>query len=93
MNEKMRKLASHITSGLNTYHFDHKEFCQAMSCEHRTLQQSFTRFCFQWLEHCASEEYTFDLRNRQSHVTAKRFFESYHQVYPIGQPSESLPVI
>jgi hypothetical protein len=93
MNEKMKKFASLITGSLNTYCFDHKEFCLAMSGEHRTLQQSFTRFCFQWLVHCASREYGYDERNRQSHITAKRFLESYHQVYPIGQPSESLPVI
>jgi len=66
MKKQTKELVQDITDYLNTFNSKEKEFCEAMSCEHRTLQQSFTRLCFQWIEHCASDEYRIDARNEQS---------------------------
>lgn len=65
------KIAGDITNDLNRFGFDYKQFCEAMSREHRTLQQSFTRLCFEWILHCSKDEYRTDDRNAASHVKCK----------------------
>lgn len=42
-----------------------------MSTEHRTLQQSFTRLCIEWIKYVASDEYRFDGRNEENHKVCK----------------------
>ena len=61
-----RELTNIITNHLNTYGDKSEAFNEAMSREHRTLQQNFTRLCLKWLEHIASDEYSTDGRNEQS---------------------------
>ena len=46
-------------------------FVKAMSSQHRTFQQDFTRLAVAWLEACASDEYRFDGRNEGSHEVGK----------------------
>lgn len=70
------KIAEDITNNLNCFGFDYEKFCVAMSREHRTLQQSFTRMCFEWIKHCASEDYPFDERNCATHVKCKAVVDS-----------------
>lgn len=50
-------------------------FVAAMGCEHRTLQQAFTRLCVEWLRECARklEAKDFDLRNEASCRLGERF--------------------
>ena len=61
-----KELTNIITDHLNTFGDKSEAFNQAMSREHRTLQQNFTRLCLKWLEHVASDEYYTDGRNEQS---------------------------
>jgi hypothetical protein len=75
--KKTKEIVQEISDYVNTFNDKGNEFCQAMSCEHRTLQQSFTKLCLQWLEHCASDEYRFDLRNEDSHKISKELFELF----------------
>ena len=67
--EVMGKNVTQITSMLNSFNFDQKAFNNAMSYEHKTLQQSFTRLCVKWIQYCASDEYgkNVDGRNENSH--------------------------
>ena len=44
--------------------------------EHRTHQQSITRFCKAWLTICGDEEYGYDGRNESSAELGKKFVEA-----------------
>jgi hypothetical protein len=61
------------------------EFNRLMSREHRTLQQSFTRLCLEWIEHCASEGYQTDPRNESSKWIAQKLIK------PIKEEAGLLP--
>jgi hypothetical protein len=65
--ENSKKIVSDITDYVNSFGDVHTEFIQNMRSEHRTLQQSFTRLCLKWIEFVGSDEYSFDMRNQQSH--------------------------
>lgn len=57
-------------------------FIALMSVEHRTLQQSFTKLVFKWLELLATEGYPFDQRNENAVSTSKMLldlFRKYNQ--------------
>lgn len=71
-----RENAERIANLLNSFQFNPERVCLAMTREHRTLQQSFTRLCIQWLCTCASDEYRYDGRNEASHLIAKALIES-----------------
>ena len=73
---KNKENAQKVAEMLNSFTFDYEGFCKAMSNEHRTLQQSFTRLCIHWLCTCASDEYRYDGRNEASHEVAKALVES-----------------
>ena len=73
------ELAPEIANYVNTFTDKGEEFCEAMSRQHRTLQQSFTKLCLQWLEHCASPEYRTDGRNEQSQKIARELLEGFKQ--------------
>ena len=47
-------------------------FINEMRNKHRTLQQSFTRLCLQWLEHMANPETRVDGRNEGSQNIARK---------------------
>lgn len=83
MKKATKDLVQEITDYLNTFDDKGNDFCQAMSCEHRTLQQSFTKLCLQWLEHCASDEYRFDLRNEDSHKISKELIELFRELFEL----------
>ena len=70
--ENVRK----VSDMLNNMSFDPEGFCKEMTKEHRTLQQSFTRLCIEWLCTCASEDYRYDGRNEASHEIAKALIQS-----------------
>ena len=85
-----KEIANQITNYVNSYGRKSEDFNSAMSREHRTLQQNFTRLCLSWLEHCASDEYNFDARNESSHDISKVLIESFDKG---GLPSQWLPSI
>ena len=61
---------------VNSFSFSPKEVAQYYAqTAHRTLQQSLTRFCIEWLKVCASDEYRYDDRNEASHRVAKQLLD------------------
>jgi hypothetical protein len=71
MENKYNETVKNLSSALNSFSFNTKEFCMCMTREHKTLQQSFMRLCLAWIETCSSEAYDYDGRNEQSHKLAK----------------------
>ena len=56
MRKTGKEMAGEMTDFVNTFSTEPRtEFIQAMANEHRTLQQSFTRLCLDWIEHCATQ--------------------------------------
>ena len=75
-----------ISDAVNNFGFNQKEFNAMMSREHRTLQQSFTRMCVEWLKHCGSSDYRYDGRNEASHQMGKavnEFLDNYQGGLPL----------
>lgn len=87
-----QQLVNRMTDHVNTFNV-RKEFVDLMANEHRTLQQSFTRLCLQWLERAASEEYKFDLRNQKTHEVSRELVERFKKENYGFAPSEFLPYI
>jgi len=75
-----KKLADEITNYLNAFGDKSTVFNAAMSTEHRTLQQNFTRLVLGWIEHVASDEYRHDGRNEASHNTCKQLIEGFRAI-------------
>lgn len=63
MKQEPKELAATVADSINYLSFDATPFCNAMYSQHRTLQQSFTRLCFAWIEFVASDKYQTDGRN------------------------------
>jgi succinate dehydrogenase/fumarate reductase-like Fe-S protein len=95
MRKTPKEMAVEMTDFVNTFSNEpRKEFIQAMSNEHRTLQQSFTRLCLEWIEYCASQDYRTDGRNESSHSTCKAIVEAYKEKQNTLSPlSTYLPFI
>lgn len=73
---KNKENAQMVSNMLNLMSFDYEGFCEEMTKEHRTLQQSFTRLCIHWLCTCSSDDYKYDGRNEASHLIAKALISS-----------------
>jgi len=88
-----KEVTSKLTDFLNNFSYEENSayFNEAMSREHRTLQQSFTRLAFQWIEFMASDEYRTDGRNQQSKQMAQELLEGFEKVMneKYGKPFES----
>jgi hypothetical protein len=91
-NTDIQELVNEITNFVNSYIPEESAFIEAMSREHRTLQQSFTRLVLKWLEYCASEDYRYDDRNAAVHTTAMALIESFKAKRGMV-PSNYLPFI
>ncbi len=76
--QKAIEIAENITDYVNTFS-RRDEFNIAMSNQHRTLQQSFTRLCLKWLEHISKEEYRTDLRNQASKEIAQKIIADFKE--------------
>ena len=91
---EIQKAVQNITNYVNSYSLDSDKFNEIMGCEHRTLQQSFTRLCLKWLEYAASDEYRFDDRNQASHQIGEELINLYKDANgETWLPSKSLPLI
>lgn len=96
MNEdrfaKAQKLTSDISDFLNNFHDQENSilFNEAMSREHRTLQQNFTRLIFGWIEYCASEQYHTDGRNEASARMSRMMINGFKEMIEdyLGGPNE-----
>lgn len=71
-----RRAQGEVSDMLNKFGFDNKSFCEAMTHDHRTIQQNFTRLCLEWIKTCASDDYAHDERNRASHVKCKAIVDA-----------------
>ena len=76
--QKAIEIAENITDYVNTFS-RRDEFNVAMSNQHRTLQQSFTRLCLRWLEHISKDEYRTDLRNQASKEIAQKIIADFKE--------------
>jgi hypothetical protein len=89
-----KEVVNNVTDYLNSFSNKNKEFIAEMNREHRTLQQSFTKLCMEWLENCASEDYNFDGRNEASHKIASVMVEGFHDAKgTMSKPSEWIPCV
>jgi len=72
-----KELSSKIADYLNTMGAGPKikELVKALSSEHRTLQQLFTRVCIAWLQDLAEREH-FDDRNKASVELARKIMKN-----------------
>ena len=77
MENKNIEKAKEIGRIVNDFGFSPKKVAEALQNEHRTLQQSFTSLCLEWLNICASDEYRYDGRNELSHLVAKELIEGH----------------
>ena len=91
MTTKYNKNVETVSTMLNDFGFSAKGFCESMAREHRTLQQSFTRLCIEWLQTCADAEYRYDGRNEASHKIAVEIAQSYGAYHP-GESFEDIEV-
>ena len=87
------KIVDQITAYVNSMSLHPEKFNKAMSNEHRTLQQSFTKLCMQWLEHVASDDYRYDGRNEASHAICEELLKKFNQCNYGINPSRFLPLI
>lgn len=80
-NEKAKELAGQITDYVNRGGRDcGKELAQALSLEHRTLQQSTMKTFLEFVEFAASDDYRTDGRNEETKRTAKRILKGFAKV-------------
>ena len=68
-----------VSNYVNNFGCDYEEFAKKFGCEHRTLQQNFTRLCVAWLKHLSETEY-YDLRNQASVEFAKAIKDKLGEV-------------
>ena len=80
LQENGKELAGKITDLVNYSGGQGQEaFLEQMSREHRTLQQSFTRMCLQWLEQVAERKgpQFLDARNEASQKITSQMMEGF----------------
>ena len=79
--KEMVKAMSDFVNNIALYQSS-EEFARLMGCEHRTLQQNFTRLCVAWFEHLSKvPDNRYDLRNEASIKLAKEFVEKLGKIY------------
>lgn len=95
MRKTGKEMAGEMTDFVNTFSTEPRtDFIQAMANEHRTLQQSFTRLCIEWIEYCATQEYRTDGRNESTHQMCKALVQAYKEKQDTNLPlSKYLPFI
>lgn len=72
MNKSIEK-ARAITGVINDLSFDAKDVAKALTYQHKTLQQGFTRLCVEWLRVCAAmDDMQIDPRNEASRAVARK---------------------
>jgi hypothetical protein len=97
----MGEFVEALSKRVNTYSFDHKKFQELMKGQHRTIQQSFTAFCFAWVECCAKKDYQTDGRNQASHDVSLEAISGFRLVQQMKtgskecllSPTNYLPII
>ena len=76
VSDYTKDCARKIGEMANSFSFNAKGVAEYIAqTEHRTIQQSITRFCIEWLKVCASDDYGYDGRNEASHEVAKELLD------------------
>lgn len=76
VSDYTKECARKIGEMTNSFSFTPKAVAEYIAqTEHRTIQQSITRFCIEWLKVCASDDYGYDGRNEASHEVAKELLD------------------
>lgn len=88
-----KEVAEVLGSFVNSYSTPVLEFIEAMEREHRTTQQSFTKFCLLWIENCAWDGYRYDGRNEASHEISTELIQLFKNNNHDIVPSSFLPMI
>ena len=78
--DRAKEAADSIMLFVNDMNGDVETFLTEISKGHRTLQQSFTRLCFRWIEKNAKTK-TCDLRNSASIEKCKEIAEKVDSLY------------
>ena len=62
--KQAKEITGKLTDYLNTFSSNQKnaDFCEAMSNQHRTLQQNFTSLCLAWIEFMGNDSQEFKSR-------------------------------
>lgn len=75
-NSREYKAVEALTDSVNSMGWNPKRFAQAVSMQHRTLQQELMKSFVATIRVMASDDYSYDDRNRGSHETAVKMVES-----------------
>jgi hypothetical protein len=80
--KEAQKLTGLISDYLNNFNYKENSayFNEAMSREHRTLQQNFARLIFAYIEYMASDEYRTDGRNHDSAVISEDLIKGFEKL-------------
>ena len=80
--KKTRELTGKISDYLNNFQYKENSayFNEAISREHRTLQQNFARLVFAYIEFMASDQYKTDARNHDSQVIAEDLIKGFKKL-------------
>jgi len=74
--QQIEETVKFMSDFVNSFGSDEKEFARLMGCEHRTLQQNFTRLCVAWFEYLSRvKDNWYDLRNEGSVELGRKFVE------------------
>lgn len=78
VSKKTIEDAKAIEGMMNSFSFRPQELAEYLALDmHRTLQQTLTRFCVEWLKVAADENYGYDGRNEDSHILAKELLDGH----------------
>lgn len=76
-----KDMAEAMSAFVNSFSIDEKGFIKEMANKHRTLQQSFTRLCWEWLKTLSAmyEKGNYDLRNEASCKLANKIVKQFKE--------------
>ncbi len=74
------EVADILEDYFNSFSSKEAALIERMERKHRTLQQSFSKFVFRWIEHIASSEYSTDGRNKGSQETAQKLMKGWESL-------------
>jgi hypothetical protein len=83
-----KELAKALSDGLNDFICETtvKAFLDGMTVQHRSLQQTFTGVCLQWLARIAAEDYPTDGRNEYAQKVARKAIAGLELPYDLKLP-------
>lgn len=92
--KEIQEIVESVTDVVNTFGDGQTDtFIHQMSFQHKTLQQSFTRLCFKWIEAVASDEYKVDGRNQHSHEICKKVVSTMKPLNNGFEISKTIPCV